>query len=111
VIIDIAASRLNNVDIFSSNRVLDLQAALSDRKFLENAIARWHTKNVGDGVNQLRVGIAPKNDYVADHCEGRDLGIRWFWLEIEVGYRRGSAGFQKVGSRGKIDAMDVVLEG
>jgi len=51
VIIDIAASRLDDVDILSSNRILDLQAALSDRKFLENAIARWHTKDVGDGVH------------------------------------------------------------
>jgi hypothetical protein len=67
VIVDLSTARLDDVDIFSTNRILDLKAAFSDGKFRENSIASWYAKCVADVFEKLRVGIAPEDDDITNH--------------------------------------------
>lgn len=71
----LGASRLDDVDIFSTDRLLDLATALSDRELGQGAVARGHSEDVADVVDQLGVGVAPEDDEVPDHLGGVQVGV------------------------------------
>ena len=68
MIVDLAAARLNNVDILSTDRVLDLKTALTDREFRQDSLAWSNTECVADGLYQLWVRLSAVDDNIARHC-------------------------------------------
>lgn len=71
----LGASRLDDVDILSTDRLLYLTPRLSDRELGQGAIARRHAEDVADVVDQLGVGVAPKHDEVPNHLGGVQLYV------------------------------------
>lgn len=67
MIVGLPASRLDNVHVLATNRVLDLAAALSHLELGQDAVAWWNREDAADLVNQLRVGVATEDDNIADH--------------------------------------------
>ena len=67
VVVDLAAPALYDVDILPANRVLNLEAALADGKFGENSLAGRDTQGIANNLDQLRMGITPKDDDITDH--------------------------------------------
>jgi hypothetical protein len=74
----LGASSLDDIDILSTNSLLDLASALADCKLGQDPIARGDTKYVADVVDKLGVGVAPKDDKIPDH-----LG-RLLWCRVEI---------------------------
>lgn len=48
VVIDTTRSRLDNVDILSSDRVLNLNSSLSDSEFREDGLSGWYPEHGAD---------------------------------------------------------------
>lgn len=69
VVVDIAGTGLDDVDILASDGVLDLAAAFTAREFVQNPVTGRDTENAADSLGELRVGIASQNDNIADHGE------------------------------------------
>ncbi len=69
MIIDFATSRLYDVDILSSNRVLNLKTAFTNRKLAKEAIARGDTQGVANSLDKFWVRIAAENHDIADHLD------------------------------------------
>lgn len=69
MIVDFAAARLHNVDIFTPDGLLDLDSSLPNGKFGEEDIGWGDAEVATDCFVQLRVGAAPQNDDVANHPE------------------------------------------
>lgn len=63
----LCAGSLNNVNVLSTDGLLDLAARFSDREFGQDAIARRDAENVADIVDKLRVGVSSQNDEISDH--------------------------------------------
>lgn len=63
----LGAGRLYDVHILSTDSLLDLAPALADLKLGEGAITLRDTEDVADIVDELRVGVAPEDDKIADH--------------------------------------------
>lgn len=71
----LGASSLDDVDILSTDSLLDFASALADCELGQDSIARRDTKYVANVVDQLGVGVAPKYDKIPDHI-GRLLWCR-----------------------------------
>ena len=52
-IVDFSSAGLDDVDIFTPDRVLDLAAGLADRELGEETVARRNAQDVADAVDQL----------------------------------------------------------
>jgi len=75
MIIALSPSRLNNVDILSSNGVLNLESALANGEFTQDAIAGWHSKCIANGLNELRVRVPAQNNNIANHDYRRTVRV------------------------------------
>ena len=69
MIVDLAAARLDNEDIFASDRLLDLNTSLSYCKLSEENFCGWYAELVADSLDELRVRAAAQHNHVANHCE------------------------------------------
>jgi hypothetical protein len=67
VIVDLAAARLDDEDVLSSDRVHDLDASLSDSELAEENVCRRNTEVVADCLGQLGVRAAAQDDQIAHH--------------------------------------------
>ena len=65
-----AEARLDDVDILAAHRVLDLTAALARRKLAEDAVAGRDAQNTAYALDELWVGVAPKDHNIPDHGDG-----------------------------------------
>lgn len=63
----LGASGLDNVDILSTNSLLDLAPALADGELGQDAVASGDAEYVADVVDKLGVGVAPQDDKIPDH--------------------------------------------
>ncbi len=68
MVVDAAGAGLDDVDILSTNGILDLAAGLASGEFGEDAIARGYTEDIADTLGELRVGVASQQNNVANHC-------------------------------------------
>lgn len=68
-IVDLPSAGLDDVDILTAHRVLDLAASLPDRELPEDAAAGRYSQDVADAIDQLRMGISAEDNDVADHVE------------------------------------------
>ncbi len=68
VVVDLAAARLDDIDILSTDRVLDLKTALADRKLGKDSLACCNAEGVTDGLDQLRVRLPAEDHDIACHC-------------------------------------------
>lgn len=71
---------LDDVDIFSTNRLLDFATRFSNRELGQNTVARRYSEDIADVMNELGVGVAPKDNQIADHLfvgikDGRRCGV------------------------------------
>ena len=62
-----AGAGLDNVNILSTDRVLDLASALTAREFGEGAVAGRDAKDVANAISQLGVGVTAEQNNVANH--------------------------------------------
>lgn len=69
VVVDLAGTGLDDVDILASDGILDLTAAFTAREFIQNSVTGRNAENAADSLGELRVGIASQNDNIADHGE------------------------------------------
>src|ERR1700712_2680682 len=76
MIVNLAAARLDNKDIFASNRLLDLNTSLSYCELSEENFCGWYAELVADSLDELRVRTAAQHNHVADHCEVGALARR-----------------------------------
>jgi len=67
VVIDLAAARLDNVDILVANAVANLDPSLSIGELLQFDVGGWDAEVGADVVGELRVGGATEDNNVADH--------------------------------------------
>lgn len=67
MIVDMAGSGLDDVNILASDRVLDLAATFAAGELGQDAITGRDAEDVADIVRQLRVGVAAQEDDVANH--------------------------------------------
>lgn len=63
----LSASSLNDVDILSTNGLLDFASALANRELGQDAVASRDTEYVAYIVDELGVGVAPKDDKIPNH--------------------------------------------
>jgi hypothetical protein len=70
-----AGAGLDNVNILSTDRVLDLASALTAREFGEDAVAGRDAKDVANAIRQLRMGVTAEQDNVANHV--LSIGLTW----------------------------------
>jgi hypothetical protein len=63
----LGARCLYDVDVLSTDRLLDLAPALADLELGKSAVALRDTEDVANIVDELRVGVAPENNEIADH--------------------------------------------
>jgi hypothetical protein len=71
----LSAGCLYDVDILSTDGLLDLTPALADLKLGKGAVALRDTEDVADIVDERGVGVAPKDDEIADHLFSVPLAI------------------------------------
>lgn len=74
MVIDCSTSRLNNEHIFSSYRIFDFAAGLSNGKFAQNSVAGRYSQHITDAVGEGRMGITREDDDVSHHVGVIDLG-------------------------------------
>jgi len=67
VVIDLAAARLDNVDILVANAVADLDPSLSIGELFQFDVGRRDAEVGADVVGELRVGGATEDNNVAHH--------------------------------------------
>lgn len=64
----LSAGSLDDENIFASHRILDLTAALANGELCEDAVAGRHAQHGANVIDQAGVGVASKDDDIADHC-------------------------------------------
>jgi len=69
VVVDFAAARLDDEDIFASNRLLNLDTSLSYSKLSEENFSGWYAELIAYRFDQLRMAAAPNNHHIANHGE------------------------------------------
>lgn len=70
----LGACSLDDVDILTTDSLLDLTATLADRELGENAVTLRDAQKVADVVDKLWVGVASKHHQVSNHL---DYGGVW----------------------------------
>lgn len=77
MVIDLAAAGLYEEDILATDRLLDFNASLANRKFAQEDLGRRYSQVVADSLGELRVAAAAQDDQVAHHfCDGcRIVGL------------------------------------
>lgn len=70
MVIDATAAGLDHKDVFTTDRVLDLDASLTDRKLGESDASGRDAELVADCVDEFRVGGTAEDNDVADHVGG-----------------------------------------
>ena len=79
MVVDFAASGLDDVDILATDRILDLKTALANRELREDSLTRRNAEGIADGLDQLWMRLSAEDYNVASHS--------WrcsFWLRFEV---------------------------
>ena len=87
VVVDVAGTGLDDVDILASDRVLDLAAAFTAGEFVQNSVARRDAENTADSLGELRVGIASQDNNIADH--GEFCCVCRYVVRMGIGFRQG----------------------
>jgi hypothetical protein len=70
VIINLATSGLDDVDVFLTDRLLDLNPGLAHGELREQNLRGWDSQHTADRFGQLRVGSAPDDNKIANHSFG-----------------------------------------
>ena len=76
MVIDLASTRLYDVDIFPTYGLVDLDPSLSNGEFGEEHIALRNAETITYLLIQLRVRAAAEDNDVADHSDRLQLESR-----------------------------------
>lgn len=88
MVIDLAASRLEDVDIFPADGLLDLDSSLTNGELREENRTGRDPEVVTNCFVQLRMGAATENNNVADHDVEERIGSN---NDFKYGELRGSS--------------------
>lgn len=78
MVVDFSTARLDDVNIFLPDRLLNFNPSLTDGKFGEQNLCGRDTQHTANSLSQLRVGVSSNDNKVANHgvwlcrCNGRE---------------------------------------
>lgn len=67
MVVDFTATRLDDVNVLSTDRFLNLNPGLTNSKFGQQNLRWGNPQDAANCLSQLRVGCTPDDDEIADH--------------------------------------------
>lgn len=83
MVVDLAASGLDDVYILATDRILDLKTALANRELREDSLTWCDAECVADGLDQLWMRLSAEDYNVASHSGRCGFRLR-FEVEADV---------------------------